>query len=160
MERIIFNCYLSWLQKKNGNLFSQIKKLTIFARVLVILLFATLLAIIIGFFFYKDYVIFLLGFEALLGLVVYLYANHYEIKYSYVGFNNYKEHCKEFVKELKRTGIPVDESFILDPQNKYIEIVNSNKLKATKNRDILGKWVMALLVPSVLEIIFTTSLDV
>lgn len=152
MERIIFNCYIKWLHGKNGNLFARVLKLPLTAKILMALLFTTLIGVVITVLTNSELTICFLAAEVLISLVVYLYTDHYEIKYSDDELDNFREHCEAFKKILDSTGINITEEFVIDLKKRYIDKVNTNKLRVANNRTTLGKWVMALLIPIILAL--------
>lgn len=150
MERIIFNCYIKWLHGKNGNLLVRILKMPITAKILMGLLFATLIGVVITVLTNSELAVYFLAAEILISLAVYLYTDHYEIKYSNNELDNFREHCEAFKEMLDSTGINIMEEFVIDLKRRYIEKVNTSKLRVANNRSTLGKLVTALLIPIIL----------
>lgn len=152
MERILFNCYLNWLKEQNSDLFKRLLKLPIPAKILMVLLIGSLIAIIILALFNIKFVIIPFLIEIIVCLSTSLYTDHYGIKNSIQELNNYKMHCSSFKEMLLSMDLSISEVFCNNLKTRYIEIVTANNRKVENNRITLGKWVKALLVPVVLAV--------
>ena len=102
MERILFNCYLNWLKKLNSDLFKRLLKLPIPAKILMVLLIGSLIAIIILALFNIKFVIIPFLIEIIVCLSTSLYTDHYGIKNSIQELNNYMDILILLVQKCKR----------------------------------------------------------
>ncbi|MBD5112746.1 MAG: hypothetical protein HDT42_09510 [Ruminococcaceae bacterium] len=152
MENHILYCYKEWLKKEEGDLFKQIFKIPVMARVLL----GFLLLVLIGFFVIlgcsingNDVTISTLILGAIyiiLCIILSIYTERYQVKHSKLGLENYKKYCKDMSNSvLTENGI--SNEFIPELIKRFnvmsCEIDEKIKLK----HDHLNKFMEMLLIP-------------
>lgn len=152
MENYIFNCYKKWLEEEEGDLFKQIFKIPVMARVLFILLLAGLIlfCIILGRSIYgkNDTILtlFLSFVYTALCIIFSIYTEKYQVKHSRDGLKNYKKYCKD-MKDAVLTENDISEKIIPALIEKYQTMNNSIDEKIRQSHEHIHKFMEMLLIP-------------
>lgn len=151
MESYIFYCYKDWLRERNGSLLKQISKLTVWAIVLLSLLFIALVfLIVILFVSFKDKTVIDLAYipmvaDILLSVIISIYTENYQIKHSERDLNAYRAYCVDLNKMLFKKGI--SNNFIPNLIDKFNETNNGIEEKIGQKREYVNKFMEMLLIP-------------
>lgn len=152
MENHIFYCYEEWLKDEDGNLFKQIFKIPVIARILLGLL---LLGLIIFFVILGCTVsgynttapILIWGvLYFILCIITTIYTEKYQIENSKSSLENYNEYCNRMMDNVFKKN-KISEKIIptlIERFNMTVEEIN-NKVKLKHEK--LNKFMEVLLIP-------------
>lgn len=153
MENYILYCYKEWLEDEEGDLFKQIFKIPVMARILFALLLAGLISLIVilGFTIAKKasptLILFFGIAYIILCIVISIYAERNQIKHSKHFFLNYKKHCYDMMEAVLKKN-DISESFIPTLIDRYNAMINRIDEKIKLKREYINKFLEILLVPS------------
>ncbi len=152
MEHYILYCYKEWLKEKEGDLFKQIFKIPVVARVLFALLLAGLISlfVILGRSIYgKDDTVLTLILGALyiiLCIITSIYTEKYQVKHSKISFEKYKEYCNDMVSAVLN-NIGVSKDFIPTLIERFNKMSDEIDEKIKLKHEHLNKFMEMLLIP-------------
>lgn len=168
MENHILYCYKEWLKERDGNLFKQIFKIPVMARVL----FALLLMVLIVFFVFiirsidgnDDSIITLIlsAVYIMLCIIISIYLERYQVKHSKHSLDNYRKFCDDMVDAVFREN-GFTENFIPTLIERFKAMSNEIDEKIKLKHDHFNKFMEMLLIPFsvlILGALFDKSINV
>lgn len=152
MENYIFYCYKEWLEAKEGNLFKQLSRLTVCAVILLVLLFATLIALLVVFslsisgitYTYLAYI--LMGVEVVLGIIISIYSEKFQIAHSRKNLKNYEDECNDLENLLSENYISLN--FISTLIERYEGKIRRIEERIDHKHNSINKFMEMLLIPT------------
>ncbi len=152
MENLILYCYKEWLKERDGNIFKQISKLTVWAIILLALLLGTLIAffVILGRSVAgkNDSIatLILSVVYVILCIITSIYYEKYQVKHSKQGLENYKEYCNDMMKKvLSKYGFT--ENFIPTLIDRFKAMINVIDEKIKTKHEHFNKFLEMLFIP-------------
>ena len=152
MENYIFYCYKEWLKKEDGDLFKQIFKLPVLARVLLGLLLAGLIVffVILGFtiggYYNTTLILIWSAIYFALCITINIYTENYQVKTSKKSLKNYQEYCDRMREEIIIEN-NISEEIIPKLIERYNVKVKEIDEKIVLRNSKLNKFMEMLLIP-------------
>lgn len=157
MERYIYYLY------KNGNekILTSFKKSPCYIKILIILMFVDLAILFVVAGLNKDFAWIPAVIELGIIIVSYFISERRDVAYADDFLDNHIKECDGFIRRLTKKGL-YNIDFILKIKKRYDEKIDEINKKIQRNDDAVKKSIVALLVPTTIDLfktIITGSID-
>lgn len=165
MEILLYRSYLKYLKDNKMPVSEALKRVP---TVMIILLIALILSAICAVVVLcieqiRKYFLIALLVEAIVSMIVFLYAQHYEIKNSDEDIKEHKKYCEELYTWLKTSLVTVEKKDIVELKSRMDSRLEKYAETEQKTTDIIMRFIQALIIPvilTVLTVILNNQIDI
>lgn len=165
MEILLYRSYLKYLKDNKMPVSEALKRVP---TVMIILLIALILSavcavIVLCIEKIRQYFFIPLAVEAIASLIVFLYAQNYEIKNSDEDIKEHKKYCEELYIWLKTSLVTVEKKDIVELKSRMDIRLEKYEEIQQRTTDIIMRFIQALIIPvilTVLTVILNNQIDI
>ncbi len=165
MELLLYRSYLKYLKDNKISVSKAIKRVPTVMIVLLIVLVisATCAVVVLCIEQIRQYFFIALGVEAIVSLIVFLSAQHYEIKNSDEDIKEHKKYCEELYTWLKSSLVTVDKKDIVELKSRIDNQLIKYAEAERRTHDNIMQFFKILIIPiilTVLTVILNNQVDI
>ena len=165
MELLLYRSYLKYLKDNRIPVSKALKRIP---KLMIVLLVALILSAISAVVFLyieqiRQYFFVPLGVEAIVSLIVFSYAQHYEIKNSDKDIKEHKKYCEALYIWLKKSLISVEPKDIVELKSRMDSRLEKYAETQQRTTDIIMRFIQTLIIPvilTVLTVILNNQIDI
>ncbi len=165
MELLLYRSYLKYLKDNRIPVSKALKRIP---KLMIVLLVALILSAISAVVFLyieqiRQYFFVPLGVEAIVSLIVFSYAQHYEIKNSDKDIKEHKKYCESLYIWLKKSLISVEPKDIVELKSRMDSRLEKYAETQQRTTDIIMRFIQTLIIPvilTVLTVILNNQIDI
>ena len=165
MELLLYRSYLKYLKDNKTPVSEALKKIPkVMLRLSIALILSAICAVVVlcierirRYFFVP------LGIEAIVSLIVFSYAQHYEIKNSDKDIKEHKKYCQALYIWLKKSLISVEPKDIVELKSRMDSRLKKYAETQQRTTDIIMRFIQTLIIPvilTVLTVILNNQIDI
>lgn len=165
MELLLYRSYLKYLKDNKIPVSEALKKIPkVMLGLLISLILSAICAVIVLCIKQiRQYFFAALGVEAVVSLIVFLYAQHYEIKNSDKDIKAHKKYCESLYIWLEKSLISVESKDIVELKSRMDSRLEKYAETQQRTTDIIMRFIQALIIPvilTVLTVILNNQIDI
>lgn len=165
MELLLYRSYLKYLKDNRTPVSKALKRIPkLMIVLLVALILSTICAVVVLYMEQiRQYFFVPLGVEAIVSLIVFSYAQHYEIKNSDKDIKEHKKYCEALYIWLKKSLISVEPKDIVELKSRMDSRLEKYAETQQRTTDIIMRFIQTLIIPvilTVLTVILNNQIDI
>lgn len=165
MELLLYRSYLKYLKDNKIPVSEALKKIPkVMLWILISLILSAICAVVVLCIEQiRQYFFVALGVEAIVSLIVFLYAQHYEIKNSDKDIKAHKKYCEALYIWLEKSLISVESKDIVELKSRMDSRLEKYAETQQRTTDIIMRFIQTLIIPvilTVLTVILNNQIDI
>lgn len=165
MELLLYRSYLKYLKDNRTPVSKALKRIPkLMIVLLVALILSTICAVVVLYIEkIRQYFFVPLGVEAIVSLIIFSYAQHYEIKNSDKDIKEHKKYCEALYIWLKKSLISVEPKDIVELKSRMDNRLEKYAETQQRTTDIIMRFIQTLIIPvilTVLTVILNNQIDI
>ena len=165
MELLLYRSYLKYLKDNKTPVSEALKKLpkVMLGLLIALILSAICAVVVLCMERIRRYFFVPLGVEAIVSLIVFSYAQHYEIKNSDKDIKEHKKYCEALYIWLKKSLISVEPKDIVELKSRMDSRLEKYAETQQRTTDIIMRFIQTLIIPvilTVLTVILNNQIDI
>ena len=165
MELLLYRSYLKYLKDNKIPVSEALKKIpkVMLGLLIALILSAICAVVVLCIEQIRQYFFIALGIETIVSLIVFLYAQHYEIKNSDKDIKEHKKYCEALYIWLRKSLISVEPKDIVELKSRMDSRLEKYAETQQRTTDIIMRFIQTLIIPvilTVLTVILNNQIDI
>ncbi len=165
MELLLYRSYLKYLKENKIPVSEALKRIPKLMIVLLVALILSAISAVVVLYIeqIRQYFFVPLGVEAIVSLIVFSYAQHYEIKNSDKDIKAHKKYCEALYIWLEKSLISVESKDIVELKSRMDSRLEKYAETQQRTTDIIMRFIQTLIIPvilTVLTVILNNQIDI